>query len=33
MATKLGMVVTDYEKLPTIKSHNPLDTWLGEIMR
>ena len=32
-ATKLSKVVPYYEKLPHIKSHNPLNTWSPEITR
>ena len=32
MATKLGKVVTYNKKLQLIKSHNPLNTWSGEVM-
>ena len=30
--TKIGKVVTYYEKLQPIKSHNPLNTWSCEVM-
>ena len=30
MDTKLGKVVTSYEKLPPTKLHNPLKTWSCE---
>ena len=31
MATKLGRVVTYYEQLPPIKSHDSLITWFCKI--
>ena len=31
MATKPGKKVTCCEKLPTIKSHNPLNIWSREV--
>ena len=31
MTTKLGKVVTYYEKLPLIKPYNPLNTWSHEV--
>ena len=33
MATKRSKVVTYYQKLQPIKSHNPLDTWSREVTR
>ena len=32
MFTRRGNVVTSYEKLPSIKSYNPLNTWSDEVM-
>ena len=32
MTTKLDKVVTYYEKLQLIKSHNPLNAWSNEVM-
>ena len=33
MASKLCQVVTYYDKLPPIKSHNSLNTWSGDVIR
>ena len=32
MATKHGKVVSYWEELPLISSHNPLSMWLGEVV-
>ena len=32
MATRLGEVVTYYEKHLSLKSHNPSNTWSSEVM-
>ena len=31
MVTKIGKVITNYENLLPIKSHNPLNTWSCEV--
>ena len=33
MATKFGMVVTDFAKLPPTKLHNTLNIWSCEAMQ